>query len=257
MLSFVAICILSVSGHSRSHSHFGSHGHHNHDMHQYHQHAHEHHASHSSDNHKHLHKEHHDLRDKSKRKPYHKCSDDHHKIKKGENLHEFYLPYDNHPYYKPPVKIMDNFDEVPADVKDIMDPIFRTPQPHQEVLQEPRSLLTDNDADPIRISVYYDDSSINSLSSSNQAHLKKTISAAINYYQNFVQVIPVSGTWFFDRCSTWWTTNGYRRCASYQTNAYCQSSPVPSDHYGDLKLYSSSTQSYSIIPGGDGMLIIY
>ena len=114
--------------------------------------------------------------------------------------------------------------------------------------------LTDAAADPIRISAYYD-SSINSLSASNQAYLKKTLSAAINYYQNFVQVIPVSGTWFFDRCSSWWTTNGYRKCATYQTTAYCQSSPVPADHYGDLKLYSSSTQSYSIVPGGDGIIL--
>ena len=140
MLSAVIICILSVCGHSGSHFHSGSHDHHGHDMHQYHQHAHDHHASHSSGNHKHLHKEHeHDRRDKSKPKAYHKCSDDHHNIKKGENLHEFYLPYDNHPYYQPPVKIMDNLDEVPSDFTDIMDPIFGTRQPHEELLQEPRS----------------------------------------------------------------------------------------------------------------------
>ena len=28
----------------------------------------------------------------------HKCSNDHHKIKKGENLHEIHVPYNNHPY---------------------------------------------------------------------------------------------------------------------------------------------------------------
>ena len=185
-------------------------------------------------------------------KPYHP-NDFLNNIKKGHNLHQIEVPYNNHPYAnavkKTKSQVLEELKnkDIPSELKNIMDPIIGNNQ------NKPRSLLTDAEAEPIRITANYDSSVTSYLSSVNEKYLKETISAAINYLERSTQVIPVSGAFYFDRCNSWWTSNGYRKCANYQTTSYCQNSPVPEEHYGDLKIYTTSGYTYSTIPGGVGM----
>ena len=180
---------------------------------------------------------------------HHECSNNHQNITKGVNLHQLDIPYKNHPY-----------DKSNQDIESILNPLF-TSQPTEP---QKRSLLSSSNVSPIRISTYYDPTSVtNYLSSDEQAYLKAAIDAAINYYEQAVEVIPVDGSYFFDRtCDTEYnSSSGDTLCTSYASNTYCQYATVPDDHIGDALEYDISSGTVSTISGGVGIadtdLMIY
>ena len=120
-----------------------------------------------------------------------KCSDHHHTIIKGENLFQQHVPYKNHPYDK------SNHTRTHYSEGEQTDNIKRR-----------RRALSDSETAPIRVSAYYDPTSItNGLTSTQQEHIEQLVGAIASYYEQFVKVVPIDGTFFIDRrCSR---GNGY------------------------------------------------
>lgn len=115
--------------------------------------------------------EHIEQHDRNRHGKIHQCSHDEHM--EGQELKEVFMNYENHPY-------------------------DATSQ-HNNA----RRLITEAESQPIRISAYYDPSSIgpgiNGLTADDVDFIKKVVTATIRYYQSFVQVIPVDGPWYYSR----------------------------------------------------------
>eukprot|EP01084_Bolivina_argentea_P165407 287368_1 len=178
--------------------------------------------------------------------PHHECTHDHDTIIRGENLHQFTIPYKNHPYDKTVQNAIKNMPNSSTSINN----------------KDRRSLLTKAQVQPIRISAYYDPNSItNHLSANDQAYIKSVMNAVINYYTDAISIIPVDGTWFFQRqCYLYYNMNGYKSCTSYFPPT-CLSANVPDEHIGDALLYDANSETASTLPGGVGVsntdLVIY
>ena len=172
----------------------------------------------------------------------HKCSDDHHRIQKGVNLHQIHVPYKNHPYDK-------------------------TIKPSSATQTNPsnrrRSLLSEAETSPIRVSAYYDPATIeNARTAVEIATLKSVIGAIVNYYQETIKVVPVDGTFYMERfCESWWWSGGtedYVNCRSYDmenNTVYCQYATVPNDHLAEQWLFEYNSNTFQeVLPAGKGNL---
>ena len=99
----------------------------------------------------------------------------------------------------------------------------------------------------IRIRPYYDPATINTniLSSDTISYIKSLISASINYLQQFVYIIPISGPLKLNRCQKLWFYNEftYSVCtlADYQQPPTCQYAAIPEDHLAESWYYDPLT----------------
>ena len=91
-----------------------------------------------------------------------------------------------------------------------------------ELLSQPRLLLTDAEVDPIRISVYFDPDTISTtagLSTDQIDYIKRITAGAVNFYQKWVQVIPVDGPLSYFGCKSWFgdelDVNSRIKCVNY------------------------------------------
>lgn len=104
-----------------------------------------------------------------------------------------------------------------------------------------RSLLTEAETAPIRISAYYDPDSITLARTDEQiSRVKSVIGAVVNYYENAIRVIPIDGTFYMRRfCNAWYDPRSPDygvNCISYSQSlgAYtCQNAIVPDDHFSE------------------------
>eukprot|EP01084_Bolivina_argentea_P107898 192867_1 len=161
----------------------------------------------------------------------HKCAHD--EIYKHHKLTEINVPYENHPYDTTINEINNEHNS--------------------------RRLLSPSTTSPIRISAYYDPLSISTtyLSTNDIDFIKSLMSATIRYYNKFVNVIPVSGRFYVDRCLNWWITSfpGVVNCYNMTETKQCGHVTIPPEHYSDDYIYFYPTNDSAIkIPGGQGIL---
>eukprot|EP01084_Bolivina_argentea_P107897 192866_1 len=161
----------------------------------------------------------------------HKCAHD--EIYKHHKLTEINVPYENHPYDTTINEINNEHNS--------------------------RRLLSPSTTSPIRISAYYDPLSISTtyLSTNDIDFIKSLMSATIRYYNKFVNVIPVSGRFYVDRCLNWWITSfpGVVNCYNAAETKQCGYVTIPPEHYSDDYIYFYPTNDSAIkIPGGQGIL---
>ena len=75
-----------------------------------------------------------------------------------------------------------------------------------ELPSQPQLPLSDAEVDPIRISVYFDPDTISTtagLSTDQIDYIKRITAGAVNFYQKWVQVIPVDGPLSYFGCNSW------------------------------------------------------
>eukprot|EP01084_Bolivina_argentea_P144858 254053_1 len=177
----------------------------------------------------------------------HECSNHHQSIIKGVNLHKVHVPYDNHPFSKD-----------------------RTPATPDHETSTRRSMLTQSDTSPIRISAYYDPTSVTSrLSDTYIAKLKASIGAIVGYYEKLIRVVPISDTFYMTRfCNRWYNTDYGRDCVLYNMGSSiyrCQYADIPDEHRPNQPLFYYDTTdrntSVSMLKGGPGIsktdLVLY
>eukprot|EP01083_Nonionella_stella_P015131 42353_1 len=167
----------------------------------------------------------------------HKCSGHHDNIVKGVNLFQQEIHYNNHPY----------------------SPEFTLTR-HNEEQEDRRSLLSQSQVSPIRISAYYDPITINPLRDTQQTYIKRLIGAVTEYYAKIVSVVPVDGALFVDRvCLEWWKTSFGHVCSKYRAST-CLGMDIPSAHLSEQYLFDNAG-SRSVLPGGSGIsntdLVLY
>ena len=131
---------------------------------------------------------------------HHHCSHDYHKGECPAPTRND-VNYDNHPY----------------DTIDLSSILSNSNSNSKSGQQSPlydgrRSLLTDAETSPIRISAYYDPVTISTsagLTLDQIDYIKQLVGATIDFYESFVQVIPISGALTYQSCISGDTvTNG-------------------------------------------------
>ena len=75
--------------------------------------------------------------------------------------------------------------------------------------------MSDETYDNIRIGAYFDQ--IESvLSGDDLLYVKSLISSSIRYFESFVKVVPIDGTFYLPRlCYQWYPINNYQNCIQY------------------------------------------
>ena len=124
-----------------------------------------------------------------------------------------------------------------------------------------RKLIEDANYQSIRISPYYDPSTVstsNGLTTSQVTYIKQLISAAINYFQSFIKIIRVHGPLFIDACPITFKSNDnsfiYPRCAQNEIDQSCGNVLIPDDHLLETWVYDESTfKSTKYKSAGSGM----
>ena len=162
----------------------------------------------------------------------HNHADTHNTVIKGVNLFQQTVPYANHPY----------------------DPSSKAYFEGQETDNtQRRRTLSESETSPIRISAYYDPDTItNTLSADQQQHIEELIGAIGSYYEQFVKVIPIDGTYFTDRqCQSYYETPFGETCTSYDIAPSCQGMSIPSDHLAQNVIYNADG-SMTVQEGGVG-----
>eukprot|EP01084_Bolivina_argentea_P279140 477178_1 len=151
------------------------------------------------------------------------------KIIKGVNLHQQFVPYANHPY----------------DTRKLTE---------STNIEERRTLLDQSKVSPIRISAYYDPTTIvNDMTPENYTYVKQLIGAVKSYYSKAIQVVPVSGTFFIEEsCANWYITSFGNACYNFDNT--CFDMTVPDDHFGERYLYDDSAHTRTRLPAGRGIM---
>ena len=175
--------------------------------------AHQHHSHHEhnddNENHHHRHRK------------GHRCSHDHEiEMQQCSASTRNQVNYDNHPYDKT------------LDLSSIIKQNNQNPN-ESPLSKSRRSLLTDAETEPIRISAYYDPVTISTSNGLEQYQIdwiKELVAATINYYEEWVQVIRVSGALTYQACTDSFSNlaTGDFFCYVYDTT--CGPTEVPPEH---------------------------
>lgn len=96
---------------------------------------------------------------------------------------------------------------------------------------------------PIRITPYYDDSSLNALPANQRALIKEIIPEAIERFNRALQVVPVVGNLMAKRsCNMQYKTTP-PVCKTFVENEVCLEMPIPDNHFGPTRQCSECTSA--------------
>ncbi|RLN54756.1 hypothetical protein BBJ29_007586 [Phytophthora kernoviae] len=98
---------------------------------------------------------------------------------------------------------------------------------------------TANAYEPIRITPYYDNSTLDLLSAEKRALIFQIIPDAINRFKNALQVVPVQGKLAAQHtCKAQWMTTP-RVCQTFVADEKCLDMVIPDEHFGATRLCST------------------
>ncbi|CAK4588886.1 unnamed protein product [Aphanomyces euteiches] len=121
----------------------------------------------------------------------------------------------------------------------------------------------------LRITPFYDDASVNALSSTLSSYLKsKLVPDAIDFWRSTLSVVPLSGPWYAQpSCATTWATTPVV-CKTVSSAPKCYEQTIPASHLASMKYCSTcprtgcvggvcnTTAAGSGVPDTDYMLYV-
>ncbi|KAE9094676.1 hypothetical protein PF010_g17007 [Phytophthora fragariae] len=112
---------------------------------------------------------------------------------------------------------------------------------------------------PIRMTPYYDNSSLNHLSDATRARVFQVVTEAIQRISRALQVVPVSGNLFAERfCTSRYSTTP-PVCHSIAQNELCLEMPIPDEHFASMTYCDKCTSNgcthdaCTLSPAGTGV----
>lgn len=106
-------------------------------------------------------------------------------------------------------------------------------------VQTYESIASDSGYQPIRITPYFDNATLNALSKEKRAVLYRIIPDAISRFRAALQVMPVQGNLVAQHtCNAQWMTSP-PICKTLVQNEKCLEMPIPSEHFGRTRYCTS------------------
>lgn len=129
----------------------------------------------------------------------------------------------------------------------------------EDIVQGSTRQLDDAIYQPIRMTPYYDNSSLNNLTDAARARIFEVVDEAIQRVSRALRVVPVSGNLFAERfCTSRYSTTP-PVCHSISDKEYCLEMPIPDDHFAPVRYCDKCTSNgctndeCTISPAGTGV----